>query len=68
VAVWPGVVSAGGAHGSERTYGHLLPDSLDRARAALDTFVKHNGRAGGERRRTVSDESETRCSVSSATM
>ncbi|MDQ3867023.1 MAG: tyrosine-type recombinase/integrase, partial [Actinomycetota bacterium] len=23
----------------DRTYGHLLPDSLDRARAALDTFA-----------------------------
>jgi hypothetical protein len=23
----------------DRTYGHLLPDSIDRARAALDAFV-----------------------------
>jgi hypothetical protein len=23
----------------DKTYGHLLPDSLDRARTALDTFV-----------------------------
>ena len=23
----------------DRTYGHLLPDSLERARAALDTFA-----------------------------
>jgi hypothetical protein len=23
----------------DRTYGHLLPDSIDRARVALDTFV-----------------------------
>jgi hypothetical protein len=22
----------------DRTYGHLLPDSLDRARTAIDTF------------------------------
>jgi hypothetical protein len=22
----------------DRTYGHLLPDSIDRARAALETF------------------------------
>jgi hypothetical protein len=23
----------------DKTYGHLLPDALDRARTALDTFV-----------------------------
>lgn len=23
----------------DRTYGHLLPDSIDRARQALDAFV-----------------------------
>jgi hypothetical protein len=23
----------------DRTYGHLLPDSIERARAALDVFV-----------------------------
>jgi hypothetical protein len=23
----------------DKTYGHLLPDALDRARIALDTFV-----------------------------
>jgi hypothetical protein len=23
----------------DRTYGHLLPDSIDRARVALDAFV-----------------------------
>ncbi len=23
----------------DKTYGHLLPDSIDRARAALDSFV-----------------------------
>ena len=23
----------------DKTYGHLLPDSLDRARSALDTFI-----------------------------
>ena len=26
-------------HQIDKTYGHLLPDSLDRARAALDAFV-----------------------------
>jgi hypothetical protein len=25
----------------DRTYGHLLPDSIDRTRAALDTFVSN---------------------------
>jgi integrase len=29
----------------DRTYGHLLPDTLDRARAALDAFI---GRSGTE--------------------
>jgi hypothetical protein len=24
----------------DRTYGHLLPDSLERARAALDAFAR----------------------------
>ena len=24
----------------DKTYGHMLPDALDRARSALDTFVK----------------------------
>lgn len=24
----------------DKTYGHLLPDSLDRARTALDAFVE----------------------------
>jgi hypothetical protein len=23
----------------DRTYGHLLPDALDRTRTALDTFI-----------------------------
>jgi hypothetical protein len=23
----------------DRTYGHMLPDALDRAREAMDTFV-----------------------------
>jgi hypothetical protein len=23
----------------DRTYGHLLPDSLDRTRSALDTYI-----------------------------
>jgi integrase len=26
----------------DRTYGHLLPDSLDRARGALDTFLERD--------------------------
>jgi hypothetical protein len=24
----------------DRTYGHMLPDALDRARSALDSFVQ----------------------------
>jgi hypothetical protein len=31
----------------EKTYGHLLPDSLDRTRAALDTFVANAERTCG---------------------
>jgi len=27
----------------DKTYGHLLPDSLDRARAALDSFASMSG-------------------------
>jgi hypothetical protein len=27
----------------DRTYGHLLPDTLERARLALDSFVEKNG-------------------------
>jgi hypothetical protein len=27
----------------DRTYGHLLPDSIDRTRAALDAFVDRLG-------------------------
>jgi len=23
----------------DKTYGHMLPDALDRARSALDTFI-----------------------------
>ena len=34
----------------DRTYGHLLPDSLDRARVALDSLV-----ATGEKAVTSSD-------------
>jgi len=33
----------------DRTYGHLLPDALDRGRAALDSFV-------GSRAVTISDK------------
>jgi integrase len=35
----------------DRTYGHLLPDSIDRTRAALDTFVNNAAEAaeGGTR-------------------
>jgi len=29
----------------DRTYGHLLPDSLDRARSALDTFITNSAEA-----------------------
>ena len=29
----------------DRTYGHLLPDSIDRARGALDTFVSNAAEA-----------------------
>jgi integrase len=35
----------------DRTYGHLLPDALDRARTALDAFVvsvTRNARVGAE--------------------
>jgi hypothetical protein len=28
----------------DRTYGHMLPDALDRARIALDSFVGNLGR------------------------
>jgi hypothetical protein len=33
----------------DKTYGHLLPDALDRGRAALDVFVSNTARgaAGG---------------------
>jgi hypothetical protein len=27
----------------DRTYGHLLPDSIDRTRSALDAFVERLG-------------------------
>jgi hypothetical protein len=36
----------------DRTYGHLLPDSIDRARVALEAFgrdVATEVEAGGER-------------------
>ena len=32
----------------DKTYGHLLPDSLDRARAALDVFIS-DGQSTAER-------------------
>ncbi|MEX2644953.1 MAG: hypothetical protein WD249_01700 [Gaiellaceae bacterium] len=32
----------------DRTYGHLLPDSLDRARAALDGFLAARHAAASE--------------------
>ncbi len=35
----------------DRTYGHLLPDSLERTRTALDTFVK-----GSHARQVVKNE------------
>jgi hypothetical protein len=31
----------------DRTYGHMLPDALDRARTALDTFI-HNAAEAAE--------------------
>ena len=40
----------------DKTYGHLLPDSLDRARTALDMFVNNN--AARERRQ---DDEMGRC-------
>jgi len=33
----------------DRTYGHLLPDSLDRARVALEGFLAAEHEAGSER-------------------
>jgi integrase len=33
----------------DRTYGHLLPDSIDRARAALDTFAAGDAERKAER-------------------
>jgi hypothetical protein len=30
----------------ERTYGHLLPDALDRTRLALDSFLVADAEAG----------------------
>jgi hypothetical protein len=30
----------------DRTYGHLLPDSLDRARTALDVYAAESGERG----------------------
>jgi hypothetical protein len=33
----------------DRTYGHMLPDALDRARSALDAFVwERSGHSSGE--------------------
>ena len=33
----------------DRTYGHMLPDALDRARTALDSFVATAENAAHER-------------------
>ena len=33
----------------DRTYGHLLPDSLERARTALDAFTAARQDVGHER-------------------
>jgi integrase len=33
----------------EKTYGHLLPDSLERARTALDSFLATSAEAKAER-------------------
>jgi hypothetical protein len=37
----------------DKTYGHLLPDALDRARTALDGFLAQ--RSGTERAQTGDD-------------
>jgi hypothetical protein len=37
----------------DRTYGHLLPDSLERARTALDTFAARQARLCPECARSV---------------
>jgi hypothetical protein len=31
----------------DKTYGHLMPDALDRGRAALDSFVNNTVELGG---------------------
>lgn len=38
-AVRAGAVLGTSVEQIDRTYGHLLPDSIDRARVALDVFV-----------------------------
>ena len=35
----------------DKTYGHLLPDALDRARSALDAFVAADGAMTADDRR-----------------
>ena len=34
----------------DKTYGHLLPDALDRTRQALDSFVSDDAAKAAERR------------------
>ena len=36
----------------DRTYGHMLPDSIDRARSALETFASDRSEAFADGLRT----------------
>jgi integrase len=44
----------------DKTYGHLLPDSHERARAALDSFVANDGRGETQRTREADGEPAAR--------